>query len=209
MRAMRIGVTGKLGSGKSLLMRAIEARGGFYCVYSDDLARELMEREPALREQLTQLLGPQTYSNGALDRKFVASKIFSDHELLKQVEAAVHPATTGEIERIFKTHPDEAVVVESALILQSPFQEAFDYIVLVEAPDDAAVERVAGEGRMERSDAAQRLSEQSMPAIDRGEADFILDNGGTLEAFREKCERLIDILEALKYRPLPEEPLHE
>src|SRR5665213_3387945 len=88
MRAIRIGVTGKLGSGKSLLIKAMEEHGMF-AIRSDDLARDMMERDPALRAKLTQILGPQAYINGTLDRKFVASKIFSDRTVRKQVEAVV------------------------------------------------------------------------------------------------------------------------
>lgn len=207
MRAIRIGITGKLGSGKSLLVRAMEEHG-IPCVRSDDLTRELMEHDPALRKELVDILGSQAYSNGTLDRKFVASKIFSDTALRRKVEAAVHPRTTAEVERIFAAHSDEMVAVESALILQTRFYEAFDYIVLVDAPDEAAVERVVNEGRLTREDAQRRLAEQANDPIDRAEADFTLDNSGTVEDFRAKCERFIAILEAMRTRPLPEEPLH-
>lgn len=207
MRAIRIGITGKLGSGKSLLVRVMEEHG-IACVRSDDLARELMEHDAALREDLIRILGPEAYANGTLDRKFVASKIFNDTALRRTVEAAVHPRTTAEVERIFDQHPDEMVAVESALILQTQFYEAFDYIILVEAPDDAAIERVVKEGRLTREDAARRLAEQANDPTDRAEVDFTLDNSGTVEEFHAKCERLIAILDALKGRELPEKALH-
>src|SRR5579872_3853804 len=199
MRAIRIGATGKLGSGKSLLIKAMEVRG-FLCVRSDDLARQLMEHDPMLRAQLLQILGPQAYANGSLDRKFVASRIFSDRNLRKHVEGVVHPATTSEIERIFVAHPDEMVAVESALILQSQFQERFDYIILIESPDANAIARVTQEGRMSKLDAEARLAEQASDPIAREEADFIIENSGTKAAFEQKCDRLLDVLEALRHR---------
>ncbi|MFI5201249.1 MAG: dephospho-CoA kinase [Candidatus Kapaibacterium sp.] len=207
MRAIRIGITGKLGSGKSLLIKAMEARG-FYCIRSDELARELMERDPALRAKLTQILGPETYADSSLDRKFVASRIFSDRNLRKQVESAVHPATTAEIERIFEAHPDETVAVESALILQTRFQERFDYIILIESPDAEAIARVTKEGRLSKADAEARLAEQASDSIARDEADIIIENSGTKADFEKKCETLLDVLEALRNRKLPKEPLH-
>ncbi len=207
MRAIRIGVTGKLGSGKSLLVKAMEARG-IYCVRSDNLARDLMETDPELRTRLAEILGPEVYHEGWLNRKFIASQIFNNRELRRKVEAAVHPATTAEIREIFQNNPGKLVVVESALILQSKFREMFDYIVLVESPDEAAIDRVVAEGRMSRADAEARLAEQNQDATDPGEADFVLDNSGTREEFEKKCLTIIGILETLKDRELPKRPLH-
>jgi dephospho-CoA kinase len=207
MRAIRIGITGKLGSGKSLMVKAMEARGVF-CVRSDDLAREMMEHDPSLRVKLTEILGSNAYSNGSLDRKFVASKIFSDRMLRKQVESVVHPAVTGEIERIFEAHSNEMVAVESALILQSRFQERFDYIILIESPDPEAIARVTSDGRLSQADAEARLAEQAGDSIAREKADFIVENSDTKASFEKKCEKLLNVLEALRTRELPEEPLH-
>jgi|GEM_PF-774391 len=207
MRAIRIGVTGKLGSGKSLLIKAMEARGMF-AIRSDDLARDMMERDPALRAKLTEILGPQAYANETLDRKFVASRIFSDRNVRKHVEAVVHPAVTAEIERMFEAHPNEMVAVESALILSSRFQDRFDYIIFIESPDADAIARVTQEGRMSESDAGARLAEQASDPIELDEADFILENSSTKAAFEQKCEKLLDVLEALRNRELPPKPLH-
>ncbi len=211
MRAIRIGITGKLASGKSLLVSMIEARGAF-AIRSDDLARDLMERDPALRAKLSQILGPKAFVDGKLDRTYIASQIFGGTSqagsLRHAVEAAVHPATTAEIERIFQAHPDEMVAVESALILQSRFREQFDYIILIESLDAAAIARVTSEGRLSKADAEARLAEQSSDPIAREEADMIIENSGTKADFEQKCENLLDVLEAIRTRELPEKPLH-
>ena len=159
MRAIRIGITGKLGSGKSTLAKMMEVRGTV-AVRSDGLARELMERDPALRAKLTQILGQQAFAQDTLDRKFVASRIFSDRTVRKQVEAVIHPGVTAELERSFEAHPNEMVAVESALILQTCFRERFDYIILIESPDEEAIARVTQEGRMSKADAEVRLAVQ-------------------------------------------------
>jgi dephospho-CoA kinase len=207
MRSVRIGVTGKLGSGKSVLLRLM-AEHGFATIRTDDLARELMERDPAVRLKLTEILGPKAYSNEKLDRAFVASRIFQDSALLKKVESVVHPAVTREVERIFREQQSGAVAVESALILKTRFREIFDYIVLVESPVEASIERVVNEGRLTRSEAESRLSEQEYDPESHDEADFFIENNGSAEAFAEKCVRLITILETLQNMELPEMPLH-
>jgi dephospho-CoA kinase len=207
MRAVRIGVTGKLGSGKSVLLRLM-AEHGTATIRTDDLARELMERDPELRSELTAILGSKAYSDGKLDRAFVASQIFQDTSLLARVEAVVHPAVTQEVERFFQDRPSEMVAVESALILKTRFREIFDYIVLVESPREASIERVVREGRLTRAEAESRLSEQEYSRESQEEADFFIKNVGTAEAFNAKCRKLIAFLETMQYLELPDAPLH-
>ena len=214
-RAVRIGITGKLGSGKSVLLRLMaehvsqaSATMRVLVIGSDELARELMERDSILREELTKILGPKTYANGTLDRTFIASQIFHDQSLLKKVEAVVHPAVTREIEKIFAEKKSGVVAVESALILKTKFRELFDSIVLVESPREVSIERVVKQGRLTRDEAEARLSEQEYSQQSRDEADFFLENVGSANAFEEQCRKLIALLEPLCDLDLPDAPLH-
>jgi dephospho-CoA kinase len=199
-----------LGSGKSTLI-AIMAERGMRIVKSDDLARELMESNSELRAKLVEILGEEAYSASTLrlDRDYIASRIFKDNSLRREVEAAVHPVVTSEIENIFReNNVGRPVAVESALILQSKFQERFDYIVLVEAPKQASIERAIAGNRMTEQDAIARFEEQSRDRPDTDEADFIVENSGSKEEFEKRCTALIDLLEAIGSRDLPDEPLH-
>jgi dephospho-CoA kinase len=187
------------------------AERGMRIVKSDDLARELMENNSELRAKLVEILGEKAYSASTLwlDRDYIASRIFKDNSLRRQVEAAVHPVVTSEIENIFReNNGGRPVAVESALILQSKFQERFDYIVLVEAPKQASIERAIAANRMTEQDAVARFEEQSRDRPDTDEADFIVENSGSKEEFEKRCIALIDLLEAIESRDLPEEPLH-
>ena len=207
-RPIRIGITGKLGSGKSTLLAVAKSRG-IPVVRSDDLAKELMESDPKLRAKLSEILGPEAYKSGKLDRAYVASKIFHDNALREDVEAAVHPAVTEAIEAmIAKMLPGQPIAIESALILQTRFGEIFDYIILVDVPDDIALERAVANRGMAEADAKARLADQAYPAELREEADFIIENSGTEAEFRQKAEHLFDLLEAFYTRDLPPYPLH-
>ncbi len=207
MRSIRIGVTGKLGSGKSVLLRRM-AEHGYLVIHTDELARDLMERDAELREDITDILGPKAYSDGVLNKALVASRIFQDREVLARVEAVVHPAVTREVEKAFSEKTSGPIAVESALILKTRFREIFDYIVLIESPREASIERVVREGRLTRTEAEARLAEQEYNRESHDEADFFLDNSGSSEAFEEKCEKLIGLLNTLSGLELPEWPLH-
>jgi dephospho-CoA kinase len=208
-RAIRIGVTGKIGSGKSTLLRLMEGRG-MTVLNSDILARGLMESDPKIREKIAALLGSEAYTGGQLNRSYVASKIFSNAALRQEVEEIVHPAVGREIEYVFQNSmPGKAVVVESALILQSELWKTFDYIILVDSPDEAVLQRIAAQGRLTREDTQNRLAQQNYDHQSREEVDFILANDATEGQFIERCNALLSLLDVLALRELPEIPLHQ
>lgn len=207
-RSVRIGVTGKLGSGKSVLIHMMEAHG-FTVIRTDELAREMMERDVPLRTQLIEVLGTKAYSEEKLDRAYIASRIFEDNSLLKKVESAVHPAVTKEVEKVFEMQPGGVVAVESALILRTRFKEIFDFIVLIDAPEMASIERVVKEGRISAQDAEARLREQEIDENSRADADFIIENDSSKEQFEIRCRTMIDLLDSLQKIELPEKALHQ
>jgi len=72
MRTFRLGITGKIGSGKSTLS-AIAAEHGIIVLEADSLAKEVMTTDPAVREKIEALFGTEAYSGGSLNRPFLAS----------------------------------------------------------------------------------------------------------------------------------------
>jgi dephospho-CoA kinase len=207
-RAIRIGVTGKLGSGKSTLTNVLAAHG-MTVISSDDLAKDLMQNDPELRAQIIELLGGRAYTGATLDRIFIASQIFHSSVLREQLESVVHPAVSHKIEEIFHATPaGKAVVVESALILKLDFKRLFDYIILVDIPDELAIDHATATGRITRADATARLREQCYDEQPLSEADFVIQNNGSPAEFQTRAETLAVVLEAILSRELPEEPLH-
>mgnify|MGYP000659644709 FL=1 len=83
-----IGLTGGIGSGKSTVASMFNALG--VPVYiSDDEAKNLMESSKTIRQSLLLLFGEKAYVDGALNRGFIASKVFNDSDLLAQLNAIV------------------------------------------------------------------------------------------------------------------------
>ena len=207
-RSIRIGVTGKLGSGKSTLTQIL-AEHGMTIISSDDLAKDLMQNDPKLRADIIELLGGRAYTGATLDRIFVASQIFHDSILREQLEALVHPAVSHKIEQMFREgQPSKAIVVESALILKTEFKKIFDYIVLVDISDELAIDHATATGRITRADATARLKEQCYDDQPLGEADFVVQNNGSPADFQTRAETLAVVLETILGRELPAEPLH-
>ncbi len=208
-RAARIGITGKLGSGKSTLMDVL-ASCGIPVIKTDDLARDLMVRDAAVRSAIERLAGSEVYSDGLLDRSRLAAKLFHDPVLREHIEGIVHPAVMREVDLAFRTaEPSTPVAVESALLLSQDLRQHFDYIVLVDSPDDAVLNRIRNLSHLSDEDARARLAAQDYDHANFDEVDITVENTGDREEFEERARTLAQMLKALALRDLPEQPLHK
>ena len=93
-----LGCTGGIGSGKSYVSR-IFGKLGYPVYFSDDRAKMLYDTDPLLLQQMAQLLGSDILTDGKLNRRAVAEKIFSDSKMLAEVEKMVHPAVIRDFEK--------------------------------------------------------------------------------------------------------------
>ncbi|MDQ2769702.1 MAG: dephospho-CoA kinase [Bacteroidota bacterium] len=142
---LRIGITGGIGSGKSMASRLFHALG--VPVYdADTRARWLMENDPALRAELLAAFGPDTYdAAGRLNRPVLAATVFSQPARLAQLNALVHPHVGTDFER-WATAQQQAghayVLKEAALLFEAGSYRQLDRIITVFAPLPVRATRV-------------------------------------------------------------------
>jgi dephospho-CoA kinase len=206
-RALRVGLTGKFGSGKSTVSRVFREQG-IIVVDSDQLAKDLMTTDAELMQQLTAILGPESYKDGELNRAHVADRIFNDTKLRLSVESVVHPAVFRAIEQEFEAaSAGQVVAVESALIFQTFLWRVFDYIVLVDASDDAILARSQSSGKFSEDTVKARLAEQDYRQDYVTGADFSIANDSRPEVLATRATMIATILKALAKQALPDVPL--
>jgi dephospho-CoA kinase len=134
---LRIGITGGIGSGKSIASRLFHALG--VPVYdADSRARWLMENDAQLRAQLSAAFGPHTYdAAGGLNRVLLAGTVFNNPALLSQLNALVHPRVSTDFEQ-WATAQEQAghpyVLKEAALLFEAGSYQQLDRIITVFAP---------------------------------------------------------------------------
>ena len=134
---LRIGITGGIGSGKSMASRLFHALG--VPVYdADSRARWLMENDAGLRQQLSAAFGPDAYdAAGRLNRTALASTVFRNPTLLARLNALVHPHVGTDFER-WATAQQRAghpyVLKEAALLFEAGSYKQLDRIITVFAP---------------------------------------------------------------------------
>ena len=185
---LKIGITGGIGSGKSFVSDIFRVWG--VPVYNADKeAKRLMNHDRDLKTALKALLGQEAYyKNGRLNRKWVASKIFSDKTLLKKMNAVVHPAVRNDFEHWAELQQAPYVLEESAIIFEAGLEKFFDAVILVMADKNTRIQRVMKRDKMTKEEVKARMAHQSSDKVKKARADFIILNDGTKALLKQVIE---------------------
>ena len=192
-----IGLTGGIGSGKTTVAKFLE-ENGFPVYYSDTRAKDIVNDNDDLKKRIIQLLGDQAYDeNGIYDRKYVASKIFQNDELLKQLNSIIHPAVKNDFETWVNHQNSKYVFKETALLFELKLNEQCYKSVLVTAENNIRIKRVMDrDGKTYRE--VEAVMKKQMPEEKKCKlADFIILNNANLEKLKLETENFISELEKL------------
>ncbi len=137
---VRIGITGNIGSGKTMVSRLLES-AGIPVYYADEEARHLLMR-PENLERLRARWGSEVFRGSHLDLQKLASVVFRDSEALRFIEKLIHPQVWQDFDRWCADQVAPVVAMESALLVDRGYQSYFDLLVLVVAPEEVRARRV-------------------------------------------------------------------
>lgn len=172
---MKVGITGGIGSGKSTVCRLFAQRG--IAVYdSDREAKRLMTENAALREGIATLFGADSYVDGALNRPYLASRVFTDAEALAALDALVHPVVAADFASWAERQTGPYVVLESAILFEAGLERAVDRTVAVLAPLELRLERTCRRDGCDREAVRRRMAAQLDDDTLRERADCCVVN---------------------------------
>jgi len=175
----KLGLTGGIGSGKTLVCQIFE-KLGVAVYYADTAARLLMNSDAELKKGIVQMFGDQAYDRDGLDRQFVASSVFGDPEKLSRLNSLVHPAVREDFKRWSALQSGAPYVIEEAAILfESGASKEMDQTVLVYTPEALRIKRVMKRDGLNREDVRKRMGHQLSEEEKMKKADHILTNDGT------------------------------
>ncbi len=177
--AIRIGITGGIGSGKSVVAHLLEVMG--IPVYiSDAEAKRLMLDDPGIRQGLTDLLGTAVYlPDGSLNKPLLASYLFASAGHARQVNGIIHPRVRDDFRLWVRQRASLPVVgMESAILVEAGFAEEVDKVVMVYAPLEVRIARAMRRDEASRSQIERRIRGQMDDEAKRGLADFVIINDG-------------------------------
>ena len=176
-----IGLTGAIGSGKSSVS-ALFARKGAIIIDGDGIAKQLQQKGSATLQKMVDEFGDILLDTGELDRAKVAQLVFGDADLLKRLNAIMHPAISAEILRQIEMNmaTDNVVVLDMPLLVENP-REGMSGLVVVDVDPEVAISRLVQFRHMNEDDARRRMASQATREDRLKVADRIIDNSGNPE----------------------------
>ncbi|MFA5889568.1 MAG: dephospho-CoA kinase [Actinomycetota bacterium] len=187
-----VGLTGGIGAGKSTVSGMLAAHGAVV-VDADRIARDVVEPGTPAFRRIVERFGPDVVRpDGTLDRARLASRVFEDDAARDELNAIVHP----EVMRVIASRVEElkdggsVVVLDVPLLLEIGGGEGLDCVVVVEADEDARIDRVVNDRGMSARDVRARIAAQASSQQRRALADVVLSNDGTPEELRTQVDAL-------------------
>ncbi|MDO4756238.1 MAG: dephospho-CoA kinase [Parabacteroides sp.] len=173
----KIGITGGIGSGKSVVATLFELLG--IPVYIADTESKLLCNEsPIIRKKLSDLFGEDLYNEHGLDKKLLASHIFGNPDKLKQVNAIIHPEVNRHFLNWVAKQSTSLCAIESAILFESGFNHLVDTTLMVYAPMEVRVQRAIQRDNQSRESIINRINNQMSDELKKEQADYVIYNDG-------------------------------
>lgn len=194
---LKVGLTGGIGSGKSLVAEMFKLLG-VPVLHADDTARYLMENDTKLKSAIGQLFGTKVYENGRLNRSFLASVVFNDKSKLEQLNALVHPATIAFGQQWAANQTAPYTIKEAAIFFESGSYKDMDKMIGVYAPVEMRLQRAMHRDNATEEVIRQRMDKQMNEEEKMKRCDFIIDNDETKSVIDQVLKLHEELLQLAK-----------
>lgn len=199
-----VGLTGGIATGKSTVA-GLFADAGLTVIDADRIAREVVKRPlPAWRDIVDAFGENVLTADGEIHRSRLADIIFEDPRRKDDLDRIVHPrvfeAMTIEIDRLHRSAPENRIILDVPLLIETGMHRELPLTLLVYAPEPVQIQRLMERDGLSKRAAMARVRAQMPIEAKRPLADVIIDNSGDREATRR---RVLDICRQLRNGKLP------
>jgi len=191
---MRIGLTGGIAAGKSMVS-GILAELGAWILDADAISREVVEPGTEGLKAIAAEFGEKVLMpDGSLDRRALGAEVFGDPQKLERLNGILHPIIKAEMLRraaeIEEQHTEDIVIFDVPLLIESGWQDVADEVWLVSAPVEQRIRRIAMRDGLDEKQAMERISAQMTDEQKAKHADVIINNGGSIQELKERVTKL-------------------
>ena len=186
-----IGVCGRSGCGKSIFCD-IARQKGFVVIDCDKVYRELVSKPSECLNELQEAFGSEIIENGALNRKKLASIVFTSAEKLALLNEITHKHIINRMDEILSNCAEDSVVLlDAPTLFESGISERCELIIGITASDEVCKSRIITRDNLTEVQANQRLSNQKPNEFFVENCDIIIYNETTLEDFKNASEEVL------------------
>jgi len=196
-----VGLTGGVASGKTTVSHILRAEGA-YLIDADEIARELMRPGTPAWQELSKAFGGEILDeHGAIDRKRLAARVFSDPGQRNLLNRILHPRIKNEMRRrlseIHLEDPRALVVIDAPLLVETGEYREMDKVIVIVSNEAQQIERLKQRSGLSEEQSRRILSSQMSVGEKLKVADFIIPNEGPLEETRKKAKEVFEELKKI------------
>ena len=175
MKTKRIGITGNIGSGKSLVCKIFNHLGKS-TFHSDEETKKLYFL-PDIKKEIVGRFGDEVYfEDGSLNKKLLSYHLFQNKEALQFIEDLLYPKLNQVFDEWCEKQTSKYVLFESAILFEKNFDRQFDKIIFVSAPEDVRVKRAMQRDRCDEENVRSRMRLQWDEETKKAKSDYIINN---------------------------------
>ncbi|MEC7454730.1 MAG: dephospho-CoA kinase, partial [Bacteroidota bacterium] len=178
---VQIAVTGNIGCGKTTICQMME-NDGVPVYYSDVHAKQLMNQNESLMDSIKERFGKESYYDGMLNRKWIASIVFDDATALNDLNNLVHPVVQKDYLNWLSQQTKDIVAYESAILIEHGNQGNFDFVILVQCPEKIRSVRIQKRDGLTLDEVQARTRFQLQEEEKIKYADYLIENTSLEEA---------------------------
>ena len=196
-----IGLTGSIGSGKSLAATYFKELGA--CIIdADSLSKQLVEPGEAAWKKIAEEFGADYFNHDqSLKRKKIAAEVFKDDEKRGLLEKIIHHRVLAEEQNLYhaykRSNPEAVVIVDSPLLIESENYMNMDKVIIIKCSTELQIQRAMERNGNYHADVKNRLKTQMPLAKKLKYADYVLNNIGTREELKSQVCTLYKELQRL------------
>ncbi len=195
-----IGVTGIFGSGKSTVSEMLRAYG-LKIIDADKLAHKYLLPGTKTYKKILGYFGKGILKkNRKIDRRKLGKLVFGNRELVKKLNAIIHPKVIADIKSAIRRSGGKTVVLDAPLLIESGLRKIVDDLIVVIIERDELIRRMAKKVSLKRPEILARIKSQIPQKVKARFANFIIDNSGTVNETKKQVRKIMKKIEEGMWR---------
>ena len=172
---IKVAITGGIGTGKTTIS-SMFADKGIPVFNSDEIAKEIMNTNSLLKNEIVTAFGDKIYDKNRLNKEYLSDAIFNNETLLKKINAIVHPYVADEFNSWIEEQDSKYIIYESAIIFENQAEDFFDKIICVTASEEDVISRVMKRNNFSVDKIKSIINKQLPNDAKIQKSDYVIEN---------------------------------
>jgi len=172
---IKVAITGGIGTGKTTISNMF-ADKGVPVFNSDEIAKEIMNTNSLLKNEIVTAFGDKVYDKNKLNKEYLSDVIFNNESLLKKTNSIVHPYVADEFNSWIEEQDSKYIIYESAIIFENQAEDFFDKIICVTASEEDVISRVMKRNNFSVDKIKSIINKQLPNGAKIQKSDYVIEN---------------------------------